>query len=69
MFVRNISGDYSLSSSADENQALKNYMSSKKTGSLISFEDIRANVAALEDVEQGALHQALQDSGFTQYVL
>lgn len=44
-------------------EALTAYLSGRK--GLVTFEDIAANVSQLETAEQGVIHQACFDCGYT----
>lgn len=62
----NFSGDESQASEytkAPTKTALTDYLSGRK--GWVTFEDIAANVAQLETAEQGVIHQACFDCGYT----
>lgn len=62
----NYSGDESQASEYTEEAtktALTGYLSSRK--GWVTFEDITSNVSQLEAAEQGVIHQACFDCGYT----
>lgn len=66
----NVKDDFSQQSEYTANElpdgtgeALTAYLGGRQ--GWVSFDDIRANVTALENAEQGVIHQACFDAGFT----